>query len=137
MFGHANVSVLDGGLTHWKYCQYPLETGPPQVSCPQPYTATFNPELVRSMEQVLHYLNSGEAQVGGYHCTIVASYIIMWDLMQMVDARSEGRFNGTDPEPRPSFPSGHMIGAKNVPFMKLINSETKLLRSKDELRRGL
>ena len=56
--------------------------------------------------------------------------------MQVVDARSEGRFNGTAPEPRPSFPSGHMIGAKNVPFMRLINSESKLVRSKEELRGG-
>ena len=55
----------------------------------------------------------------------------------MVDARSEGRFNGTAPEPRPSFPSGHMIGAMNVPFMNLIKSDTKLLKSKDELRKGV
>ena len=55
----------------------------------------------------------------------------------MVDARSEGRFNGTDPEPRASLPSGHMLGAKNVPFMKLLNQETKLLKSKPELRKGL
>lgn len=54
----------------------------------------------------------------------------------MVDARSEGRFSGSAPEPRPSFPSGHMIGAKNVPFMNLINNKTKLFKSKDELRNG-
>lgn len=54
----------------------------------------------------------------------------------MVDARSEGRFSGTDPEPRPSLPSGHMIGAKNVPFKNLLNGDTKLLKSKDELRKG-
>ena len=54
----------------------------------------------------------------------------------MVDARSEGRFKGTAAEPRPSFPSGHMIGAKNVPFMDLLNSETKLMKSKEEIRNG-
>lgn len=58
-------------------------------------------------------------------------------LHQIVDARSEGRFNGTAPEPRPSFPSGHMIGAKNVPFMNLLKTDTKLLKSKEELRKGM
>lgn len=53
-----------------------------------------------------------------------------------MDARSEGRFSGTAPEPRPSFPSGHMKGAKNVPFMNLINSDTKLLKSKEDIRKG-
>lgn len=53
-----------------------------------------------------------------------------------MDARSQGRFNGTAPEPRPSFPSGHMIGAKNVPYMNLLNSQTKLLKSKGDLRKG-
>ena len=63
VFGHASVSVLDGGLAYWRHCQYPLETAPPQIPCPQPYTATYNPHLVKTMQQVLHYLNSGEAQV--------------------------------------------------------------------------
>ncbi len=63
VFGHLNVSVLDGGLTYWKQSQYPVQTGPPQIPCPQPYTATHNPDLVKTMQQVLKYLNSGEAQV--------------------------------------------------------------------------
>ena len=37
----------------------------------------------------------------------------------MVDARSTGRFNGTDPEPRPDISSGHMPGAFSVPFINM------------------
>ncbi len=53
-----------------------------------------------------------------------------------MDARSKGRFDGTAPEPRPSLESGHMIGAKNVPFMSLLQPETKLLKSKSELQKS-
>lgn len=63
VFGHEMVSVLDGGLPYWKVCQFPLERGPPALPCPQPYTASFNPDLVRSMEQVAAALESGDVQV--------------------------------------------------------------------------
>lgn len=35
---------------------------------------------------------------------------------QVVDARPAGRFQGVDPEPRAGLRSGHMPGAKSVPF---------------------
>jgi thiosulfate/3-mercaptopyruvate sulfurtransferase len=40
-----------------------------------------------------------------------------------LDARAKGRFDGTAPEPRPSLPSGHMPGAKSVPFNELLNAD--------------
>lgn len=63
VFGHTNVSVLDGGLTYWKYCHHPVETGAPRSPCPQRYTASYHPLLVRDMVQVKDYLSSGSAQV--------------------------------------------------------------------------
>lgn len=62
-FGHGQVSVLDGGLMYWKWCQHSLETGSPQSPVPQPYTATHNPQLVRTMDQVLDHLSTSSAQV--------------------------------------------------------------------------
>jgi thiosulfate/3-mercaptopyruvate sulfurtransferase len=38
---------------------------------------------------------------------------------QIADARSAGRFAGTDPEPRAGLRSGHMPGARNVPSSAL------------------
>ena len=55
---------------------------------------------------------------------------------QVVDARSTARFEGTAPEPHPSFPSGHIVGARNLPFYQMINPESKILKSKDEIREG-
>jgi 3-mercaptopyruvate sulfurtransferase SseA len=38
---------------------------------------------------------------------------------QVVDARSAGRFQGLEPEPRPGLRPGHMPGARNVPFTQV------------------
>ena len=56
--------------------------------------------------------------------------------LQVVDARSKGRFLGTDAEPHPTIPAGHMVGAKNIPYTEVINPETKILKSKHELQEG-
>jgi thiosulfate/3-mercaptopyruvate sulfurtransferase len=47
--------------------------------------------------------------------------------------RSAGRFEGRDPEPRPELPSGHMAGARNLPFMELVGPDARLL-PRDALR---
>ncbi|MEM9575268.1 MAG: rhodanese-like domain-containing protein, partial [Pseudomonadota bacterium] len=38
---------------------------------------------------------------------------------QIADARSNGRFTGSEAEPREGMRSGHMPGAVNLPFMEL------------------
>lgn len=38
----------------------------------------------------------------------------------VVDARSEGRWAGREPEPRPGLPSGHIPGSRSVPFFSLL-----------------
>src|ERR1700691_393176 len=52
---------------------------------------------------------------------------------QILDARSNGRFAGTLPEPRPGISSGHMPGATSIPFTELV-AEGRL-RPAEELRR--
>ena len=54
--------------------------------------------------------------------------------IQVLDARSQGRWAGTEPEPRPGLPSGHMPGSINVPFSDLLNQNTKTLLSRAKLR---
>ena len=56
---------------------------------------------------------------------------------QVVDARSDKRYHGTAPEPRPDLPSGHMKGSLNLPFYKLFNPETKTLASKQVIQEGI
>jgi thiosulfate/3-mercaptopyruvate sulfurtransferase len=53
---------------------------------------------------------------------------------QILDARSRGRFAGTEPEPRPGLRSGHIPGSKNLPFNELVD-EQGLLLAEPELRK--
>ncbi|KAK3711680.1 hypothetical protein LTR37_009456 [Vermiconidia calcicola] len=54
--------------------------------------------------------------------------------IQILDARPSGRFNGTDPEPRPGLPSGHMPGSISIPHSELLSPETKAMLPADQLR---
>jgi thiosulfate/3-mercaptopyruvate sulfurtransferase len=109
-FGHDRVAVLDGGIKKWKAEGRAMETGIPRVE-PAVFTAKLRPGLVRTMEQVAHALSSGSVQV--------------------VDMRSRGRFEGSEAEPRPGLPSGHMPGALNLPYLSLVQSDGTLLPQDD------
>jgi thiosulfate/3-mercaptopyruvate sulfurtransferase len=52
---------------------------------------------------------------------------------QVVDMRSQGRFDGCEPEPRPGLRGGHMPGSRSVPYASLVDGEGRLLAA-DELR---
>lgn len=111
--GHTDVAVLDGGLPRWRAEGRPLEAG--EVIRPAvPYVVRFRSELVRSMDQLRDGLAGGAAQ--------------------LLDARSRGRFAGTEPEPRPGLRGGHIPGSRNLPFLELVGPDG-LLRSPEELRR--
>jgi thiosulfate/3-mercaptopyruvate sulfurtransferase len=55
----------------------------------------------------------------------------------ILDARSKGRWEGTEPEPRPGLKSGHMPGSTSLPFQELLDPETKALLPAEELRKIL
>src|SRR3546814_13216293 len=48
--------------------------------------------------------------------------------MQIVDARSQGRYRGDEPEPRPGLRRGHIPGSRNLPYTKLLDSVYGTLR---------
>eukprot|EP00580_Thalassiosira_gravida_P003000 CAMPEP_0201600136 /NCGR_PEP_ID=MMETSP0492-20130828/1325_1 /ASSEMBLY_ACC=CAM_ASM_000837 /TAXON_ID=420259 /ORGANISM="Thalassiosira gravida, Strain GMp14c1" /LENGTH=346 /DNA_ID=CAMNT_0048062847 /DNA_START=151 /DNA_END=1191 /DNA_ORIENTATION=- len=53
----------------------------------------------------------------------------------VVDARSSGRFFGTEPEPRPGLRGGHAPGAVNVPFFTLLDpNDMAKFRPMEEVR---
>lgn len=101
VFGVDRVSLLDGGLPAWIAAGHPVETGLAQPS-PACFTPHFNSALVADSAQVLMALASGAPQV--------------------VDARSSERFRGVAAEPRPGLRSGHMPGAYNLPFQRLVEN---------------
>jgi thiosulfate/3-mercaptopyruvate sulfurtransferase len=100
VFGHANVSVLDGGLPAWVEAGGAVASGAPCPAAPGQFRAGFRPSLVRSLEQMRANLHS--------HAELV------------LDARAAGRFDGSVPEPRPGMRSGHIPGAKSLPFTELL-----------------
>jgi thiosulfate/3-mercaptopyruvate sulfurtransferase len=110
--GHQDVAVLNGGLKKWKAEGRPLEDGPPVQRTARHFTPLLNGSLVRDIEDMKGYVEKGN--------------------MQIVDARSQGRFEGKDPEPRPGLRQGHIPGAKNVPSGAILNPDGTL-KSKAEL----
>lgn len=100
--GHDAVWVLDGGFPAWIAAGLPVEAKA-APDTPAPVAGTFSarprPQLFRDADAVARALAEKTATV--------------------VDARSEGRFAGRDPEPREGLRRGHMPGAVNVPFTTL------------------
>lgn len=114
-FGFARVSVLDGGLPKWKREGHPLDSGP--ISAAPAPTRPFHPRLDRRWVRTLDEVR---ANIDGETETVL-------------DARSAGRFAGTEPEPRPGLRGGHIPGSKSLPFAALIDPRTGTLRPKSEL----
>jgi thiosulfate/3-mercaptopyruvate sulfurtransferase len=111
VFGSEWVQVLDGGLAAWRAIGGPTESGLVATEA-RTFTARFRPELVRDLSAVRQALSEGE---------------------QVLDARPAPRFLGEAPEPRAGLRSGHMPGARNLPFPLLLDSEGRL-RPVEELR---
>jgi thiosulfate/3-mercaptopyruvate sulfurtransferase len=99
-FGARKVYVLDGGLPKWRAEGRPVEAEP-STRPPRTFSAHLNRAAVAAVADVRRALATGAAQV--------------------VDARAADRFRGEAPEPRPGLRSGHMPGARNVPFGGVID----------------
>jgi thiosulfate/3-mercaptopyruvate sulfurtransferase len=98
-FGVREVFILDGGMPKWKAEGRPIDFGEVRRT-PRHFTARFNHGAVADAADVQKALAHPDIQV--------------------VDARSAGRFAGTAPEPRPGLKSGHMPGALNLPYDTLL-----------------
>jgi thiosulfate/3-mercaptopyruvate sulfurtransferase len=107
VFGHEKVSVLNGGLIKWLAEDRNCESGPADAQAAPYAAASLNAGLVRSIEQVRANIKNGGDQI--------------------VDVRAKGRFNGTEPEPRPGMRSGHIPGSLNLPFGGLLDGERNMV----------
>lgn len=112
VFGHTKVSVLNGGFKKW--CEDGLSTSNTIENVKtETFNPKFNPDLVKSFEDVENNLNS--------------------KIFQVVDARGADRFHGTGPEPRPGIKPGHIPLAKNIPYGEVVDKNTGTLKSPEEL----
>lgn len=112
VMGHENVAVLNGGLPGWVKDEYPTETSSQQINVLRGnFFAHLDQLQVKTLENIKDNLHSNKFTV--------------------IDARSAGRFNGTEPEPRAGLRGGHIPHSLSVPFPSLI--EDGYFKSKEEL----
>jgi thiosulfate/3-mercaptopyruvate sulfurtransferase len=120
LFGHPSVHILNnfklwveeglntesGELYNVECCTYPI----PKVDLNQ--VASFE-----DMREIASDYNKEGAEG-----------------VQILDARSPGRFTGKDPEPREGLSSGHMPGAINIPHSALLDPTSKAFYAPEKLR---
>jgi thiosulfate/3-mercaptopyruvate sulfurtransferase len=112
LMGHVDVAVLDGGFPKWRAEGRGIENTSPTIRERHMVVRRQN-HLVRDVTQVSQASKRGTVQI--------------------VDARAAPRFRAEVPEPRPGLRSGHIPGARNVPFGALLK-DGLTLKDPDELR---
>ncbi len=100
--GHDQVAVLNGGLPAWLRAGLPVQTDTHSISTSGNFISTPRMELFCDADHVLLALDDEESVV--------------------IDARSQGRFLGNEPEPRDGLSSGHMPNAINMPFTTVLGN---------------
>lgn len=97
--GHNQVAVLDGGFPAWLAAQLPVEP----ISAPPVPSGHF---IARPQ--------SGFFVDGDQVAAALSA--ATW----VLDARSEGRFYGREPEPRIGLRGGHIPGSRSMPFQQVL-----------------
>ena len=108
-FGAERVAILNGGLQKWIAEGRPTESGDPP-----PRDACFEPQ-----ERGDEVVTKQQILAGGGS--------------PLLDARGAGRFEGSEPDPRPGVAAGHVPGSRNLPFALLYNDDGTF-KSPDEIR---
>jgi thiosulfate/3-mercaptopyruvate sulfurtransferase len=113
LFGHDRVAVLDGGLPKWRREGRPTETGEPPALKPALFRPDFRATRLRGIGDMLTNVTT--------------------DAELVLDARAAGRFDGSVPEPRAGMRSGHIPGARSLPYTELLRPD-QTFRPAAELR---
>ena len=108
--GHEQVAVLDGGLPAWIDAGY--ETVPTLA------TSRGGGNFVARPQEGL-FVDSG-----------LVLQALADPTYSVIDARSEGRFKGQEPEPRPGLRGGHMPNSVNIPHTSVLEDGKMSSKSK-------
>lgn len=110
-FGYDNVAVLNGGFPAWLSQGYKTETMKPYYGEKGDFIANYHPKTMMFFDDIK------KASVYKTHT--------------IIDARSSGRFNCTEPEPREGLRMGTIPNSVNLSFSDLL--EDGILKSKKDL----
>lgn len=108
--GHRDIAVLSGGLPAWVTAGGDVTQNAPSIA-PKVFAARLDANAVMGHEA----MKAASAN---------ASHTIL-------DARPAGRFDGSQPEPRPGLPSGHMPNATSLPYSSVLTAEGMLKPAAD------
>ena len=121
-FGHARVSLLDGGIEGWKCGNNAVSSA--STDSPPTFQKTegggyqgakLNTKMVASKADVQQAMETGIAQI--------------------LDARSEARFRGAVPEPRAGLVSGSIPGSLSLPYSELCaDGDSTTFASREHIR---
>lgn len=100
--GHEKVHVLNGGLPDWINEGFETVEHLESINKSSNYKPKLQPGLIKSID-------------------IIKSNISEQNHL-LIDARSEGRFNGTSQEPREGLRSGHIPNSINIPFNSVLEN---------------
>lgn len=110
--GVNSVAVLDGGLPEWVNGGYPTEEKKTNKKTSGDFEVTFEDSCFVDSQYVLNQIDDPKTLV--------------------LDARSNGRFRGVDPEPREGMRGGHIPNSVSLPFPEVLDG-TKM-KSKESLK---
>lgn len=113
LFGYDRVSILDGGMKAWKAAGYPTVAGP-VPSTPKQFNVTEQRGLLARWGDVLD--------------------LIQDDAEQLIDARTPGRFAGTEQDRYPGTRAGHIPTSLNLYWADLLDGATRQLRDVEEIK---
>ncbi|KAF2103487.1 Rhodanese-like protein [Rhizodiscina lignyota] len=111
VFGHPEVHLLNN-FRAWVDEGYPVEEGEPSENVEE--VAYAVPEMNNSMVVAFEEVKERVTEQGKEGAEEV----------QVLDARPEGRWKGTAPEPRKGLSPGHMPNSLNIPHTTLLDPKT-------------
>lgn len=113
LYGYDRVSVLDGGLKAWKIAGLPVEAGDVR-----PAVKIFKAPETRDL---LALWRDVERDIGSDR--------------QILDARTAGRWAGTEIDRYPGARAGHIPGSKNLYWANLLDPDSRRFLSPEIVRK--
>lgn len=101
LMGFTNIAVLDGGFKEWKAKNYPTEKPKNRKLQPGNFKANYQTQKIQFTNDVLENIETENSV--------------------LLDARSEGRFFGTESEPRKDVKGGHIPKSLSLPHTAILS----------------